>query len=144
MKIAKTVQEKITLIILFIISLPFSMFIFLGYFLLYVLIFPFEYPRFSKSLFKKTLNSKYHVFVTGTKVYKKINNVILNGEKLDLVIENQSLLAYELDDIIYVLDYVEDLVIDIEQKKVIKLVDTSVVTNEFYLENKDNNEFLFY
>lgn len=142
MKTAKSIQEKITLIFLFILSLPFTIVIFLGYSIFYILIFPFEYPFFKKSKFKNDLQASYHVFVTKTKVYKLYNNVISGGIKKTLKKDDLIITYYVVADIAYVIDYIEDL--DLENKEIIRFVDTSNISNQFYLDNKENDKFIFY
>lgn len=142
MRKAKTVQEKITLIILFFLALPFSLAIFLIFVIIYSLIFPFEYPFYKKSNYKKELKAKYSLFITKTKFYKIFNQVISLGNKLTITINDEVINYYVVDDIAYVINYNSE--IEIPNKKVTKLIDSSFVTNEFYLENKENDEYLFY
>lgn len=80
----KKIQEKITIVILYILALPFLIGFLLLFFLGYVLIFPFEIIPYRNSFYFKELKEKYYLLISITKSYKTFNKFYKAGTKLKL------------------------------------------------------------
>src|SRR5690625_2722946 len=71
----RSILEKIILIFLFVITLPFILIGALLFIIIYIIIAPIEWLLYYNSFYKKDLNEKYYLFITLTKNYKKYNKL---------------------------------------------------------------------
>lgn len=77
----RNLREKITLLILFLISLPFVLVGALLFIIIYLLIAPTEILFYKRSYYYKDLKEKYYLLITFNKNYKKYNKIIKSNSK---------------------------------------------------------------
>ena len=120
----RTINEKITLFILFIIALPFTIFIFLAFILLFILISPFEYPIYRKSLYYKNLKDKYFLTITFKKKYKLYNKVFTESSPHEIVVDENTLKSRKSND--YLLVEYDPTFFKIEEGVITNNIDTNL------------------
>ena len=88
----RNLREKITLLILFLISFPFVLVGALLFIIIYILIAPTEILFYKRSYYYKDLKEKYYLLITFNKNYKKYNKIIKSNSKtINLIyIKNES------------------------------------------------------
>lgn len=87
MKNKKSIFEYIILTILFILALPFVLAIYTVFFIIYIIIFPFENPKYKKSNYYKDLKESYYLLITRKKHFKLYNEITKEKE---LVLLNET------------------------------------------------------
>lgn len=87
MKNRKSIFEYVLLTILFILALPFVLAIYTVFFIIYIIIFPFENPKYKKSNYYKDLKESYYLLITKKKHFKLYNEITKEKE---LVLLNET------------------------------------------------------
>lgn len=106
----KRLYEKVLIIILIIIALPFTLG-FLSIFLVaYILIAPIEYQVYKRSRYYEILNEKYYLLITISKSYKRFRLVMKNSKDIKLI---------------------DDYLIEVNSNTVLVLVDSSLITSNY-------------
>ena len=134
--------EKITLLILFLLALPFIVIIFLAFILIFLVISPFEYPFYRRSAYNRNLKGKYYLTITISREYKTYNKFIKEGVIERIAINEESYEVYWLNDLVLIPYILEEKLTT--EKKISVLVKQSDVTEEFYRSNRKNKKYLFY
>lgn len=138
----RNIFEKIVLILLYILALPFIAIIFASFIIVYIVIFPFEYPFYKFSNYKKNLNGKYYLTITLSREFRTYNRFVKKGQKEIILDGNNSFNIYKLDNIQLIPYQNSDLFA--EKDNVILLVKQSEVLEEFYKKNRKNSKYIFY
>lgn len=146
MKNKKNFFEKVVLIVLFILSIPFVLAIYLLFFIMYLIIYPMEISKYKKSIYYKELNEKYYLLITKKDHYKLYNEIRKTGNII--ILNNQNL--YYNDDYVLI-PIMEDIYLDSNKiwqlknesldsylkKYEIDKVKIALIKRDFFLENND-------
>lgn len=138
----RNIFEKIILFILFILALPFTVSIFLLFIIVYLIIFPFEYPFYRYSKYYQNLNSKYYLTITLSYEFRTYNRFIKSGTLINVIINEITYPVYEYNNI-KLIPYSGDSQLMLEENIII-LIKQSDVEEEFYKTHRKNKKYLFY
>lgn len=106
----KRLYEKVLIIILIIIALPFTLGFLAIFLVAYILIAPIEYQVYKRSKYYEILNEKYYLLITISKSYKRFRLVIINSKDIKLI---------------------DDYLIEVNSNTVLVLVDSSLITSNY-------------
>lgn len=106
----KRLYEKVLIIILVIIALPFTLGFLAIFLVAYILIAPIEYQVYKRSKYYEILNEKYYLLITISKSYKRFRLVIINSKDIKLI---------------------DDYLIEVNSNTVLVLVDSSLITSNY-------------